>query len=313
MAPVVKIHSNQRNPHFQEKYQPEEVNPMRLSTVACLLTAITLAAFLAPAAVFAQHEDEDFDSPYSDAPQDIDEIIETDDALTEEAREAKMKMEIETLLEGIKWLGHAAFLIEDEIVIYIDPFELPEGLPGADLILITHEHRDHLSPGDMLKVLRPNTKVVTVEAAESYLPEEAREVVAVVPGESIEVDGIGIEVIPAYNKTKDFHPKDRGYAGYVIHLKDRTVYHAGDTDFIDEMKNIEADIALLPAGGTYTMDAGEAAKAANAIKPRVAIPMHWGKIVGSREDAETFVAECDVPAIIMEVYVPETQPESEQK
>ena len=285
---------------------------MRLSLVACLFTAICFAAYVAPSAVFAQYEDEDLENPYSDAGEDQDEIMETDDALTEEAREARKRIETETLLAGIKWLGHASFLIEDEEVIYIDPFELPEGLPKADLILITHGHQDHLSPKDILKVLRPGTKVVTVKAAESYLPEEVNEVVIVKPGESVEVDGIGIEAIPAYNKNKDFHPRERGDAGYVIHLKGKTVYHAGDTDFIDEMKNIETDIALLPAGGTYTMDAKEAAKAANAIKPRVAVPMHWGKIVGTRKDAETFVAECQVPAVIMEVYVPPAQPEPEK-
>lgn len=285
---------------------------MRLSLMVCMLTGICFAAYMAPAAVFAQYQDEDLDSPYSEAGEDLDEIMEIDNALTEEAREARMMMEIETLLEGIKWLGHASFLIEDEIVIYLDPFELPEGLPRADLILITHGHQDHLSPEDILKVLGPGTRVVTVEAAESLLPEEVSKVVVVKPGESVQVEGIGIEAIPAYNKNKDFHPRERGDAGYVIHLKERTVYHAGDTDFIDEMKNVETDIALLPAGGTYTMDAGEAARAANTIKPKVAVPMHWGKIVGTRKDAETFVAECEVPAIIMEVYVPETEPEPEE-
>jgi L-ascorbate metabolism protein UlaG (beta-lactamase superfamily) len=276
-----------------------------------LVTAVCLAAFLAPPVLFAQDQDEDVESPYSDVGQDMDEIMETDDALTEEAREARMKMEIESLLEGVKWLGQAAFLIEDEIVIYIDPFDLPGGLPKADLILVTHEHRDHLSPGDILKILQPSTKVVTVEAARSYLPEEVRQVIVVTPRESIEIGGIGIEVVPAYNKTKDFHPRDRGDAGYVIHLRERTIYHAGDTDFIDEMKNIDTDVALLPAGGTYTMDASEAAEAANAIEPKVAVPMHWGKVVGSVKDAERFVAECKVPAVVLDVYNPQADAEPE--
>ena len=286
---------------------------MRNAHLVSMLAVICISVLLLPAALCAQDDAEDVENPYSDVGQDMDEIMETDDALTPEARAALAKKEIAQLLDGIKWLGQAAFIIEDEVVIYIDPFDLPEGLPRADLILVTHGHRDHLSPDDLVKILRPSTKVVTVEAARALLPEEAKNVIVVVPGESIEVNRIRISVVPAYNKDKDFHPKERGDAGYVLYLKGRTIYHAGDTDFIDEMKNIEADIALLPAGGKYTMDAREAAQAANAIGPRVAIPMHWGKVVGSLEDAEIFVAECDVPAIILDVYTPEVKPEQKQK
>lgn len=284
---------------------------MRNLFAAYLLTAICFAALLMPPCLLAQGEDEDLENPYSNVGEDQDEIMEVDDALTKEAREAKMKKEIETLLEGIKWLGQAAFLIEDETVIYIDPFDLPDGLPKADLILSTHGHRDHLSPGDILKLLQPTTRVVTTVAARSSLPEEVKDVITVTPGESIEIGDVKIEVVPAYNKTKSFHPKERGDAGYVIHLKERTIYHAGDTDLIDEMKNIDADIALLPAGGTYTMDAREAAQAANIIGPKVAVPMHWGKVVGSVKDAEKFVAECKVPAVVLEIYRPEAKPEPE--
>ncbi len=286
---------------------------MRNARALHMLAVICISTFLLPSAVFAQDETEDLENPYSDVGQDTDEIIETDDALTEEARAALEKREAMALLEGIKWLGQSAFLIDDDKVIYIDPLDLPPGLPGADLVLITHGHRDHLSPDDLIKILRPSTKVVTTGAARSLLPEEAGNVIVVTPGESIEVDDIKIEVVPAYNKEKDFHPRERGDAGYVIHLEGRTIYHAGDTDFIDEMKNIEADIALLPVGGTYTMDATEAAQAANAIKPRVAIPMHWGKVVGTEKDAEAFVSQCDMPAFVLEIYTPEARPGRDQK
>lgn len=293
---------------------------MKSTNAFSICAVLFLAAFLMPFSIAAQEDDlDDVGRAYGEYGEDTDEIMEVDDALTEEARaalkarESGMDKDTIALLGGIKWLGHASFLIEDEKTIYIDPFDLPEGLPKADLILITHGHSDHLSPKDILKVLKPSTKVVTVEAAQSYLPEEAANVVAVIPRESVSVEGIGIEVVPAYNKSKDYHPKDRGDAGYVIHLKGRTIYHAGDTDFIEEMKNITADIALLPAGGTYTMDAAEAAKAADAIKAKVAIPMHWGKIVGSRKDAETFVSLCKVPALILEVYAPAKEPESEKE
>jgi L-ascorbate metabolism protein UlaG (beta-lactamase superfamily) len=293
---------------------------MRRTNGSDLLAVLFLSALLLSSPILAQEDDlDDVDRSYSEYGADTDEIMEVDDALTDEARaalearEAGMDKETIALLRGIKWLGHASFLIEDEKTIYIDPFDLPEGLPKADLILVTHGHRDHLSPQDILKILKPDTKIVTVGASQAYLPEEAKHTVAVTPRESVTVEGVNIEVIPAYNKSKSFHPKDSGDAGYVVHLKDRTVYHAGDTDFIDEMKNLKADIALLPAGGKYTMDAEEAAAAANAIKPRVAVPMHWGTIVGSQEDAEKFVAMCKVPAVILDVYTPATEAESEKE
>ena len=276
-----------------------------------LCAILSVSLLLSPSMLSAQDDDlDDIDRSYDDYGADTDEIMEIDDALSDEAKaalkraEAGIDKDISALLAGIKWLGQAAVLIEAEKTIYIDPFDLPGGLPEADLILVTHGHGDHLSPADILKVIKPSTKIVTTEAARSYLPEEAKHVVTAAPGESVTVEGIMIEAVPAYNRDKDFHPRERGDAGYVIHLKDRTIYHAGDTDLIDEMKDIETDIALLPAGGTYTMDAKEAAKAANVIRPKVAIPIHWGKIVGSEKDAETFVDQCKVPAVILDVYVP---------
>jgi L-ascorbate metabolism protein UlaG (beta-lactamase superfamily) len=291
---------------------------MKVLRASAMVLLLGMSVLLPSAAALAQDED-DFDQSYDEYGADVDEIMETDDALTYEARtaqaarEAGLDMETVKMLEGVKWLGHASFLIEDEEIIYIDPYNVPDGLPAADIILITHEHRDHLSPADIVKLLKPSTKVITVEAARSLVPSEVDSVIAVTPGQGIRVDGIKIDVVPAYNKDKDFHPKKRGDAGYVIHLTGRTIYHAGDTDFIDEMKDIDADIALLPAGGTYTMDAEEAARAADAIKPKVAIPMHWGTIVGSEKDAEAFVANCEVPAIVLDVYTPPADSDTERE
>jgi L-ascorbate metabolism protein UlaG (beta-lactamase superfamily) len=277
----------------------------------CILMLLCLTAVLISLPLLAQ--DEELEDVDRDRGPDTDEIMETDDALSQEAKMALEKKQIDELLDGVEWLGHSAFLIQNDVVIYIDPFEIPDNLPAADVILVTHGHADHLSPDDIKKILKPSTKVVTTEAARSSLPEEAKNVIIVKPGKSIEVDGIRIDVVPAYNRNKDYHPKKRGDAGYVIHLPDRTIYHAGDTDFIDEMKTIKTDVALLPVGGKYTMDAAEAAQAANAIRPRVAVPMHWGKIIGSRKDAEAFVAACEVPAVILDIYSPPAPPETGKK
>ncbi len=206
------------------------------------------------------------------------------------------------MIENIHWLGHASFRIENDKIIYTDPYELKGPLPKADLILITHDHFDHLSPKDVAKVAKEDTVIVTIAAAAEKLKGDVR---VVKPGDSITVLGIPIEAVPAYNVNKfrspgqPFHPKESGHVGFIFTVGGQRIYHAGDTDVIPEMDDIEADIALLPVGGTYTMTADEAAQAANTIKPKVAIPMHWGAIVGSVKDAQRFSDLCEMEVVIL--------------
>lgn len=240
-------------------------------------------------------------------------VVSPTPAPTPAAAIAAPKTDPENLVKGIRWLGHASFLIEDGKNIYIDPFRLQEGLPAADLILITHDHSDHLSPEDLSKIVKESTVIVSVAAAKDKLPEK---VVfrPVRPGDTLTVKDVRIEVVPAYNVKKKFHSKDSGLVGYVVRAGGRSIYHAGDTDMVPEMNSIKADVALLPVGGTYTMDATDAAKAANAIKPKVAVPMHYGTIVGSDKDAKTFKAECKVPVVILKVEPkPEAKPAEQGK
>ena len=203
---------------------------------------------------------------------------------------------VDKLLENVHWLGHASFRLLGEKVVYIDPYQLRTTQP-ADIILITHGHSDHCSPGDVSKIRGPNTVIVAAGDCASKLGGEVRSIKA---GEKIVVQGVSIEAVPAYNIGKSYHPKEAGGVGYIVTLNGVRIYHAGDTDHTPEMDAVRADVALLPAGGTYTMDAREAAEAANAIKPQVAVPMHWGTVVGSRADAEQFVQLCQVPARILE-------------
>lgn len=220
------------------------------------------------------------------------------------------KTDLESLTRGIRWLGHAGFLIQDGKNIYIDPFKIPEGLPPADIVLITHDHSDHLSPSDFSKITKESTVFVSVAAAKDRLPKKNvfHEVKA---GDTLTVEGVRIEVVRAYNVAAKFHPKDLGLVGYVVTVGGRSIYHAGDTELIPEMRNIKADVALLPVGGTYTMDAAEAVKAADVIKPKVAIPMHYGSIVGSEDDAKAFKAKSKVPVVILKVEAqPEPKPEA---
>ncbi|MDH5406516.1 MAG: MBL fold metallo-hydrolase [Candidatus Aminicenantes bacterium] len=202
------------------------------------------------------------------------------------------------MLESIKWLGHASFVIKAEKVIYIDPWKLKDGEP-ADIILITHDHYDHCCPEDVQKIMKPDTVIVTTPDAAAKFKGNVK---TVKPGDKLTVEGVPIEAVHAYNPRKQFHPKKQMGVGYIVTVGGTRIYHLGDTDFIPEMQNIKADIALVPVGGTYTMDAEEAAKAVNTFLPKVAIPMHWGEIVGSEKDAQRFkeLAQCEVKILTPE-------------
>jgi L-ascorbate metabolism protein UlaG (beta-lactamase superfamily) len=173
-------------------------------------------------------------------------------------------------------------------VIWIDPFRLSVDGPKADLIFITHAHGDHLSPDDLAKVVKADTIAVGPPDCIAPVPVPEAQKRAVAPGQSHDIEGIHVEVVPAYNIDKPFHPKTNNWVGYILELDGRRIYHAGDTDRIPELKDIRADVAMLPVGGTYTMDAEEAAQAIlEDIKPAMAVPIHY-TVVGSEADAERF-------------------------
>jgi L-ascorbate metabolism protein UlaG (beta-lactamase superfamily) len=192
---------------------------------------------------------------------------------------------VKAMLKNIHWLGHDTFkIMAGEKTIYTDPFKIKRK-DKADIILITHKHYDHCSPEDVGKIQGPDTVIVaTSDCAEKL----SGDVKTIKPGDKITVKDIDIEAVPAYNTNKQFHTKDKDWVGYIFTVEGQRIYIAGDTDYIPEMKTFKTDIALLPVSGTYVMTAEEAVQAALDIKPQIAIPMHYGAIVGSENDAERF-------------------------
>ncbi len=207
--------------------------------------------------------------------------------------------------QGIKvtWLGHDGFMITNGKTVIIDPFKIRSNPGKADILLVSHEHFDHLSIEDIRKVATESTAVVAAASCRNELSKlKFKNVKLVQPGDRVKLDDVTVEAVPAYNLNKFrepgkvFHPKEDGKVGFVVQLKGVRVYHAGDTDAIPEMKTLKVDLALLPVSGTYVMTAQEAAEAAKMIGPKLAIPMHYGAIVGSESDAERFrqMASCQV-------------------
>jgi L-ascorbate metabolism protein UlaG (beta-lactamase superfamily) len=209
------------------------------------------------------------------------------------------------MLENIHWLGHDTFRIAGPKTIYFDPYELGEGNSSADVILISHDHHDHCSPEDVAKIQGDDTVIVTIASAAEKLTGDVR---IVDPGDTVEVRGIDVEAVPAYNVNKfrnpgePFHPREAGHVGFVVTVDGKRIYHTGDTDFIPEMADLEdIDIALLPVSGIYVMTAEEAVEAAEAIQPEIAIPMHVGRGIGSLEATKTFEEKAPVDVVILEM------------
>ncbi len=200
----------------------------------------------------------------------------------------------------LEWLGHASFKIQGDKNIYIDPYNVDEP-EAADIILITHSHYDHCSIEDLRDLSNESTVIVAPPDCQSKLKDiKKSEVILVAPSKKFQIGDIEIETVPAYNLDKQFHPKANNWVGYIVTVAGKRFYHAGDTDAVPEMAELkDIDVAMLPVGGTYTMTAEEAAKACNAFKPKIAVPMHWGSIVGGKSDAERFKELCEAEVRIL--------------
>lgn len=200
------------------------------------------------------------------------------------------------MLENIEVLCHSSIRITRNKVMYIDPYNVDKNYNDADVIFITHDHFDHFSEEDIKKVMKDNTVIVMPKGMYEkaiklgFLDDT---IIEVEPNQRNEEQGIAYETVPAYNVNKQFHPKGNGWVGYILTIDGVRYYIAGDTDITEENKQVQCDVAFVPVGGTYTMTAQEAAELVNIIKPKIAVPIHYGSVVGSKQDAEDFVSALD--------------------
>lgn len=196
------------------------------------------------------------------------------------------------MLEDIEVLYHSCIRMNKEKMIYIDPYHIEKNYNDADMIFITHDHYDHYSEEDIDKVRKNNTIFIVPENLLNKLIKKGindENIIALDPGDAENIDGIKVEAIHSYNIDKPFHPKENNWLGYVIEIDGVRYYIAGDTDITEENKKIKCDVAFVPVGGTYTMNFSEAAQLINIIKPKIAVPIHYGSVVGTKQDATDFI------------------------
>ena len=200
------------------------------------------------------------------------------------------------MIDNIQVLAHSAVRIESGKTLYFDPYLIEGSFNDADVIFLTHDHYDHFSPEDFAKVTRENTPVIAPATIVAHLLDEGIErdrIIAVKPGDALQVEGIPVEVVPSYNTNKKFHPQANGWVGYVVTVDGIRCYVAGDTDINPDVLQVKCDIAMVPVGGTYTTTAEEAAQLVNRIRPAIAVPTHFGAVTGTKEDGKAFARFVD--------------------
>ena len=179
--------------------------------------------------------------------------------------------------------------LELDKVIYFDPYKIEEKVNDADIIFITHNHYDHMDIDSINNVKNNNTIIVAPKSMEEVISKiDFKDYIYLNPNEEIDIDRLNIKTIPAYNLTKPFHPKENNWLGYVIKINNITYYVAGDTDKTEENSQVKCDIAFIPIGGKFTMDIAEATELVKIINPKVVIPIHYGSIIGTKEDGKIF-------------------------
>lgn len=196
------------------------------------------------------------------------------------------------MIKDIEVLCHSSIKINKEKIIYIDPFKIDRKYNDADIIFITHPHFDHYSEEDIDKTIKEDTVIVAPKELLANLLQKGfdeNQIITVEPNKEYMVKNIKIRTIPAYNINKQFHPKENNWVGYILEINGIRYYISGDTDINEENEKVKCDVAFVPVGGTYTTNFKEAANLVNKINPKIAVPIHYGSIVGTKEDAKEFI------------------------
>lgn len=210
----------------------------------------------------------------------------------------------DNIMNGITLNYHASIRIEKEDkIIYFDPFKIDEAKNDADYVFITHSHYDHYSEEDIKKVMNDNTNFIITSDLESKvkaLGVKEDNILVVYPNESHTVKELSFDVIPAYNTDKTYHKKSYNWVGYNVNIDGVNYYVVGDSDVTDELKKVTCDVIFIPVGGTYTMTDSEASVVVNEMKPKYAIPIHYGE-VGTSDNAQNFVGALndDITGVIL--------------
>ncbi len=206
------------------------------------------------------------------------------------------------MLDFITVNEHSSIRLEGQSVVYVDPFRIPSNRNDADLILITHPHYDHFSPKDIEKVNQESTRYVMPNSMVSEAVSSGISIDKIHPmswGDITMLSDIQIEAVASYNVGKPMHPKENGWLGYVIIMEGKRIYVAGDCDAMQEEPHIRCDIAMIPIGGTYTMNPSEGAEFVNRLHPDYVIPTHYGTLVGEPKDFDMFAPLVDPDIIIV--------------
>ena len=203
-------------------------------------------------------------------------------------------------LDNISVNTQSSIRIGGSSVIYFDPFQIAEDAHDADIILVTHDHYDHFDRESITRIMKDNTVLVAPVGMKKEIGSLAGsgDRFFMSPEETVSIGEIQVQAVPAYNRLKPFHLKGSKWLGYVVTMDGVRYYVAGDTDAVAELSSVSCDVALVPIGGKYTMDAKEAAKLINEIRPQAVIPTHYGSIVGKAEDAEVFRENIDKDILV---------------
>lgn len=197
----------------------------------------------------------------------------------------------QSVLDKIEVIYHSCVRVGGEKVVYIDPLGIKGAPRDADVILFTHPHLDHFSPRDVKKLLKDDTILAAPKSMAALCRLlTGREVMPLLPDQSVELHGIPIRTVIAYNNFKPFHPKPMKWLGYIITIGQTDIYISGDTDITEESRSVSCDIAMLPVGGFYTVDPVQAAELAGYIAPHTAVPIHYGRLLGGEDAAERFAS-----------------------